>query len=76
MTKSSSPKQIKIAAAPETAAERDELKAVNAELLEALERAAELLSVMEIPRHGVRWRVKQQINAAIARATGESGEGE
>ena len=66
-----------IAAAPETAAERDRLKEINAELLAALEEIRDG-AISRYPAHvdAFKNRTKSQIEevarAAIARATGEA----
>jgi hypothetical protein len=53
-----------IAAAPETAIERDNLKAINAELFDALERAAKIIK-------GYAGSPPPKITALIAKAKGE-----
>lgn len=63
-----------IAAAPETAAERDKLKEQRDELLEALEKIAEYPSPHEVPSHTAQ-ALNEKIaiaRAAIARATGNA----
>ena len=60
-----------IAAAPETAAERDKLKAINAELLEALEFALKALYAPDCPAIPDGAMVKGKIYSAISKAKGE-----
>lgn len=57
-----------IAAAPETAAERDRLKEINAELLAALEKIAEVCNGYDLEAG---WACKTA-RAAIAKATGQA----
>lgn len=60
-----------IAAAPETAAERDMLKEINAELLEACRLALIAIDYIESTQLGKKTNTGNTIRAAIAKAEGK-----